>query len=90
MTSIALRMMRLAADVPTKLYRTTANNIYAVAKGAGTSLIDGERFAWSRGDVIAVPAWRPHSHCGSEDSVLLRVSDEPLLKKLDLLREERT
>jgi gentisate 1,2-dioxygenase len=89
MASIALHMMRLVADIPTKTSRTTANNIYAVAKGSGTSLVDGEMFHWSRGDVIAVPAWRPHNHCAREDSVLLRVSDEPLLKSLDLLREER-
>ena len=57
-------------------------------KGQGETIIDGMRFAWSRGDVIAVPAWRPHSHIASVDSVLLRVTDEPLLKPLDLLREE--
>ena len=89
MASIALHMMRLRTDVPTDSYRTTANNIFAVAKGAGTSIIDGQRFAWSRGDVIAVPAWRPQTHCAGDAAVLLRVSDEPLLRKLDLLREER-
>ena len=89
MTTIGLYMMRLTAEIPTKTSRTTANNIYAVAKGSGTSFIDGETFQWLRGDVIAVPAWRPHSHRASEDAILLRVSDEPLLKKLDLLREEK-
>ena len=86
MTTISLHMMRLARGVETQTHRTTANNIYAVAEGAGESLIDGESFAWARGDVIAVPAWRPHCHCASEDAVLLRVSDEPVLQKLDLLR----
>jgi gentisate 1,2-dioxygenase len=56
--------------------------------GQGESTIDGEVFAWSRGDCLAVPVWRPHSHIASQCSVLLRVSDEPLLKPLDLLREE--
>lgn len=86
MTTIALHMMRLKRGVTTQPHRTTANNIYAVAQGAGVSLIDGESFAWSRGDVIAVPAWRSHSHCASQDAVLLRVSDEPVLRKLNLLR----
>lgn len=89
MTTIALHMMRLEADLSTAAHRTTANNIYAVAQGRGVSVIDGERFEWSRGDVIAAPAWRPHWHRAAEDAVLLRVSDEPLLSKLDLLREER-
>ena len=88
MTTISLHMMRLARGVETHAHRTTANNIYAVAQGAGVSLIDGESFAWSHGDVIAAPAWRPHSHCASEDAILLRVSDEPVLQKLDLLRSD--
>lgn len=86
MTTIALAMMRLQHDIGTALHRTTANNIYAVAQGAGVSLIDGEPFSWSRGDVIAVPAWQPHSHRASEHSILLRVTDEPVLAGLSLLR----
>jgi gentisate 1,2-dioxygenase len=88
MATIALHMMRLASGVETELHRTTANNIYAVAQGAGISVIDDESFAWSRGDVIAVPAWRPHRHCATEDAIVLRVSDQPVLQKLDLLRTE--
>jgi gentisate 1,2-dioxygenase len=82
-------MMRLAPGVPTAPHRTTANNIYAVAQGSGTSIIDGESFTWSRGDVVAVPAWRPHSHRADGDAVLLRVSDEALLRPLALLREDQ-
>jgi gentisate 1,2-dioxygenase len=89
MATISLHMMRLTRGTETEIHRTTANNIYAVAHGTGASMIDGDSFGWSRGDVIAVPAWRPHSHCASEDAVLLRVSDEPVLRKLELLRSER-
>ena len=88
MKTIGLSMMRLESGVRTASHRTTANNIYAVAEGYGESLIDGERFAWSRGDVIAVPAWRPHHHCAVKGSILLRVTDEPVLQPFDLLREE--
>ncbi|HEX5279247.1 MAG TPA: cupin domain-containing protein [Micropepsaceae bacterium] len=86
MSTISLHMMLLESGLETAVHRTTANNIYAVAQGRGVSVIDGQSFDWSRGDVIAVPAWRPHSHCASEHSVVLRVSDEPVLQKLDLLR----
>jgi gentisate 1,2-dioxygenase len=48
-------MMRLESGIGTARHRTTANNIYAIAQGEGESFVDGERFAWSRGDVIAVP-----------------------------------
>ncbi len=87
MKTIGLSMMRLDPRISTATHRTTANNIYAVAQGAGETTIDGQIFAWSRGDVVACPAWRPHSHRASEDSILLRASDEPLLRPLDLLRE---
>jgi len=88
MKTISLHMMRLAPAISTAPHRTTANNIYAVAQGHGETVVDGERFEWSRGDVIVAPCWRPHSHRASEDAILLRVSDEALLAPLDLLRAE--
>jgi gentisate 1,2-dioxygenase len=84
----ALYMMRLAPGTRTATHRTTASNIFAVARGAGTTTIDGERFAWKRGDVLAAPAWRPHFHEASDDAVLLRVTDEPVMKQLGFFRTE--
>jgi gentisate 1,2-dioxygenase len=69
--------------------QTTANNIYAVVEGSGTTNVDGERFEWRRGDVIAAPAWRPHSHQAGEDALLLRVTDEPVMQRLGFLRIEQ-
>lgn len=88
MDTIALAMMRLAPQFKTAPYRTTANSIYAVVKGSGATTIDGERFAWRRGDVIAAPAWRPHFHLATEDALLLRVSDEPVMQRLGFHRVE--
>lgn len=86
MATLALAMMRLAPGVTTAPCQSTANNLYAVVGGTGFSTIDGRRFAWRRGDVLVAPAWRPHFHEAAESAVLLRVSDEPLLRKLELLR----
>jgi len=88
MQTIALHMMRLAPRVRTARLRTTANNIYAVVRGEGVTTVDGESFDWSRGDVVAAPAWRPHFHQASNDAILLRVSDEPAMKSLGFLRFE--
>jgi gentisate 1,2-dioxygenase len=88
METIGLTMMRLAPRIKTQPYRTTANNIYAVVKGTGTSTIDGERFAWSRGDVLAAPAWLPHFHEAADDALLLRVSDQPVMERLGFYRIE--
>lgn len=88
MDTIGLHMMRLAPRVKTKSHRTTANNIYAIVKGTGASTVDGERFEWRRGDVIAAPAWRAHHHEASEDALILRVTDEPVMQRLGFHRVE--
>jgi gentisate 1,2-dioxygenase len=88
LATTALYMMRLGPGVPTAPYRTTANNIYAVVRGEGASDIDGQRFEWRRGDVIAAPAWRPHWHEASGDAILLRVTDEPVMQRFGWWREE--
>ena len=86
MGTIALHMMQLRPGTWTAPLQTTESIIYAVAQGSGVSRIDGQEFPWSRGDVLAAPAWRPHQHCAGTDAVLLRVSDTPVLDKLNLLR----
>jgi gentisate 1,2-dioxygenase len=88
MDTIGLFMMRLAPNVQTASYKTTANNIYAAVKGTGITTIDGERFEWKRGDVIAAPAWLPHFHEAAEDGLLLRVTDEPVMQRLGFHRVE--
>jgi len=86
--TIALYMMQLTPKRRTQTFRTTANNIYAVVKGFGATIIDGERFNWKRGDVIAAPAWRIQHHEASEDAMLFRVTDEPVLQRLGFYRIE--
>jgi gentisate 1,2-dioxygenase len=86
--TMALHMMRLLPGATTQSFRTTANNVYAVAEGEGTSVIDGERFDWQRGDVVVVPAWREHHHVSGKGAVLFRVSDEPAMQRLGFLRDE--
>jgi gentisate 1,2-dioxygenase len=88
LATTALYMMKLTPHVRTAPYRTTANNIYAVVEGEGATTIDGERFEWRRGDVMAAPAWRAHWHEASGDAVLFRVTDEPVMQRFGWWREE--
>src|SRR4029077_18858820 len=88
MDTIGLHMMRLAPENKNAPDPPPANNIYAVVKGTGATTIDGERFEWRRGDVIAAPAWLPHSHEAAEDALLLRVTDEPVMQRLGFHRVE--
>ena len=84
--TIGLFMLGLETGARTKPVQTTANNIYSVVRGRGETLVDGERFEWSRGDVVVAPAWRPHEHHADEDAVLFRVTDAPVLEALGFLR----
>jgi gentisate 1,2-dioxygenase len=84
--TIALHMMRLKPGMRTAEHRSTANNLYAIVRGTGVSEVDGQRFNWSHGDVIAAPAWRPHHHEASDDALIFRVTDEPVLRKLGFYR----
>ena len=88
MATIGLHMMRLAPRAKTATTQSTANNIYAIVKGTGATTIDGTRFEWSRGDVIAAPAWRPHFHEAADDALMFRVTDEPVMQRLGFLRVE--
>jgi len=84
--TVGLHMMRLAPGVRTEAHQSTANNIYAIVRGSGVTDVDGTRFAWRRGDVIAAPAWRPHFHEAADDALVFRVTDEPVLQKLGFYR----
>ncbi len=38
------------------------------------------------GDVVTVPCWHQHAIKADADAILLRVTDEPLLRKVGLVR----
>ena len=86
LSSIALFMQRQTAGERTRATRTTANQIVCVARGTGRSEIDGAAFSWSRGDVMAIPAWRPFAHRAETDAVLFAMTDEPVMRQLGWLR----
>jgi gentisate 1,2-dioxygenase len=62
--------------------RSTINQIFVVVEGSGISTVAGCRFEWERGDMFAVPSWYEQSHTAGAETVLLRVSDAPLMRML--------
>ncbi len=86
LSSTALHMHRMESGARTRRTRTTANQIFCVAEGEGTTIVDGESFAWQRGDVVAIPGWRPFEHHVAHDATLFEMSDEPLMRALGWLR----
>ncbi|MDO7836360.1 cupin domain-containing protein [Sphingobium sp. HBC34] len=89
MTTIGLHLRHLSAGAALHDPRTTMNAIYAVIEGTGSMAAEGKRFSFSRGDVLVVPAWSASDWIADSDVTLLRVSDEPMLKMLGLLRSEQ-
>jgi len=63
--------------------KTTFNQLFVVLKGSGTTRVDDFSFNWTVGDFIAIPNWYDFSHESLEDSILIRVTDYPLLKMLN-------
>jgi len=86
LTSTTLRMHRMETGARTRQIRTTANQIFCVAEGEGTTIIDGESFDWQRGDMVAIPCWRPFEHRIAHDATLFEMSDEKLMRALGWLR----
>ena len=63
MRTMRLQMCALDAGRATNPHRTTANSLFSVVSGRGTSNVDGSALAWERGDTEArwgelVPAYQ--------------------------------
>jgi gentisate 1,2-dioxygenase len=68
--------------------RSTVNQIFTVIEGHGESMIEGQRYTWSAGDMMVVPSWYLQEHVARENAVLLRVSDEPVMRMLGWYRQQ--
>lgn len=91
MTTIQCGVQLLPAGEETETHRHTSTVIYHVFRGSGATQIGERRFEWQQGDSFVVPLWYDHRHSNrslSEDAILFSMSDAPVLKALDLYREE--
>lgn len=90
MPTLACWMQLLRPGVRTRAHRHTSSAVYQVFEGRGSSVIDGERFDWGRGDVFVVPLWAWHEHASApgEEAILFSVHDTPVMQALGLYREE--
>lgn len=74
----------------TKAHRHNSTTIYQAFRGTGTTVIDGERFDWTQGDIFVIPPWTVHHHENSvgDDVVLYSISDWPAMVALGLYEED--
>ncbi len=90
MTTIQCAVQLLPAHEETESHRHTSTVIYHVFRGKGSTMIGERRFEWEQGDSFVVPVWHAHRHRSRspETAILFSMSDAPVLKALDLYREE--
>jgi gentisate 1,2-dioxygenase len=80
----------LTGGTHTRARRTTASSVIHVVRGAGYTVMEGQRFDWADRDIIAIPPWCWHEHvvAPDTDAIFFRVSDLPVLEPFGLVREE--
>lgn len=86
--TLDLHVWRLEPGAEFSDGRRTANSVFAVMEGRGTSVIEGIEFRWDRGDVFVVPGWNAHVCKADVGSHLLRVTDAPVMRRFNWLREQ--
>lgn len=88
MPTMGCEMHRIVPGGHSRPYRKVGNSIFVVFQGTGYSVINGQRFDWSRGDMFVVPSWAIVEHCSTEPADLFAVTDKPILQALELFRDE--
>ena len=89
MPTIACWIQLLRPGVRTSAHRHTGSAVYLAFDGQGTSVIDGQRFDWKKGDVFVVPTWAWHEHASTDgEAILFSVQDTPVMQALGLHREQ--
>jgi len=90
MPTLACGIQLLRRGVRTRAHRHTGSVMYLAFDGSGTSIIDGQRFDWRKGDLFVVPTWAWHEHACADgrEAFLFSVQDRPVIEALGLYREE--
>jgi gentisate 1,2-dioxygenase len=89
MRTIALTVHQVATGARMPERRDAASRLFAVISGRGRLVVDGEAFACERGDLVAVPIWKPYRFEADAATRLLEVSDEPVQLLLGLYRQQQ-
>jgi len=88
--TIGCRVQLIRRGERLKARRVAGSAVFCVAQGSGRSIIDGKRFDWTKGDIVALPSWALHEHAsaGAEDAILFSIHDRPVMEALGFYREE--
>jgi gentisate 1,2-dioxygenase len=90
---MACRIQLLRPNEHTKAHRHTGSAVYHVVQGQGETIIDGQSFAWRKGDIIALPPWSIHEHINRSakaDAVLFSIRMPPYSARLGSITRNHT
>jgi gentisate 1,2-dioxygenase len=87
--TLSAYMQLLPAGFSGETYRSTAAWVYHAVEGAGRTTIGDTTIEWGHRDIFVVPAWYPHRHEATGESVLYSFSDRGVHQKLGVFRELR-
>jgi gentisate 1,2-dioxygenase len=85
--TLSCGMHRLRAGARTLPRQQTGNVIWVVFRGEGSSVVGGQRFDWSAGDMFVVPSWVLVEHHAATPADLFTLADTPVLRALGIHRE---
>jgi len=89
MPTLGCWVQLLRPGARTKAHRHTGSAVYLVFAGRGSSVIEGQRFDWRKGDLFVVPTWAWHEHASADgEAILFSVQDTPVMQALGLYREQ--
>ena len=91
MTTLNCQIQRLPPGFAGRAHRHTSSSVYFVVRGEGLTEAGGVKMAWSKRDSFVVPNWTWHRHVNpskTEEAILFTVNDVPVMKSLDMYREE--
>ena len=79
----AWEMTMLTPNFKGRDHRHNSSVIYYCFEGNGVLVVEGERFEWSKGDFIELPAWMAHHHENPnwEDAFIAGWPDWPLQRR---------
>ena len=70
-------------------HRHTGASAFVCVEGAGRVFVEGQVFEFNRNDIFVVPSWHWHSFESGEGCFLHSISDQALIQKMRLYREQR-
>jgi gentisate 1,2-dioxygenase len=83
-------LLGLSRGKATRRHRTTSNAVCMVVEGEGKSTVGDVTIEWAENDIFTLPHWNWISHTAlSETATIFQSTDRDVMRRLELLREER-